>query len=141
MSFTPPKSSRSIKIVHVKKGRRLYGGIHTVVATGHCAYIAYRKLDEIFRHGEKNISDAIRLKKAAWAIDEETLLEMRAKGIDKIGVLVRETGDLYLTHLSYFFDRSKARILNYESRGGALQRYLPFEFFSVRRSVTKIKSR
>jgi hypothetical protein len=136
-----PKSTSSIKIAHVKKGRRLYGGIHTVVASGQRCYLAYRRQAEIFRHGEKSISDAVRAGKAAWALDDATVLEMRAKGITLIGVYVRDTGDIYLTHIKNFFDREKTKLLNYEARGGALQRYLPLQFFKVRFGRVKIKAR
>jgi hypothetical protein len=141
MTYSLPKSSASIKITHVKKGRRLYGGIHTNVATGRRCYLAYRRLSEIFRSGEKCISDAVRAGKACWAIDQETLLEMRTKGIEFVGVYVRDNGDIYITHISNFFDRTKSKILNYESRGGALQSYLPLEFFKHRLGSIKIKSR
>lgn len=120
-----------ISIDLVKRGRRTYGAIYTL-PDGRQAYLAYRKTKEIFRSGEKTISDAIRKGIACWAIDEETLLIMRAKGIKYIGVLCRDTGDKYLTALSLFFDPKAIRIYNYESRGGALQRYLPLQRFRRR---------
>lgn len=128
-------SSETIELV--KKGRRTYGAIHTV-PSGERAYLAYRKTSEIFRFGEKTISDAIRSGKAAWALDEETLIAMRAKGIRFIGVLVRETGDIYLTKTERFFDRALAKVLNYEARGGSLQKYLPLRYFQLK-SGKKIK--
>ncbi len=136
-----PKSTSSVKVVHVKKGRRLYGGIHTNVSSGRRCYLAHRRLAEIFRGGEKNISDAIRLGKASWALDHETLLEMRAKGIGIVGVFVRDNGDIYLTHISNYFDRTKASILNCESRGGAVQSYLPLQYFKHQVVPMKIKRR
>jgi len=56
---------------------------------------------------------------------------MRAEGIKFVGVKVRDTNDVYMTTLDKFFDRSAAKILNYEARGGALQRYLPFQHFKL----------
>jgi hypothetical protein len=136
-----PKSSASIKITQIKKGRRLYGGIHTVTATGNTFYLAYRRIKEIYRSGEKSISDAVRLGTACWAIDEATLLEMRAKGIKYIGVFVRDNGDTYLTSIDNYFDKTKAKILNYEKRGGSLQRFLPLIYFRVKHGAVKLKSR
>lgn len=141
MSFAAPKSTSSIKVVHVKKGRRLYGGVHTVKASGRTCYLAYRRQGEIFRSGKPSISEAIREGVACWAIDDETLLEMRAKGVPFIGVLVRETGDLYMTRLETFWDKTKVKLLNYETRGGARQRYLPLQFFKVRYGKISMKTR
>lgn len=141
MRSVAPKSTSSIKVTHFKRGRRLYGGIHEVKKTGQRCYLAYRRHGEIFRSGEKSISDAVRAGVACWAIDESTLLEMRAKGVRLIGVYVRDNGDIYLTHLNNFFDKSKAKLLNYESRGGALQRYLPLQYFRVRFGKVSIKTR
>lgn len=141
MTFVAPRSTSSIKVIHVKKGRRLYGGLHIVVASGRRAYIAYRRQGEIFRSGEKSISDAVRKGVACWAIDQETLLEMRAKGVPFIGVLVKETQDLYLTKLDCFFDKDKAKFLNYTAKGGALQSYLPLQFFRVSYGKVRLKDR
>ena len=121
----------SIKVTQVKKGRRLYGGIFTL-SDGRRVYLAYRKIGEIFRSGEKTISDAIRARTACWAIDEETLIQMRAQGIRFVGVLCRDNGDVWLTTIDCFFDRKRASIFNYERRGGALQRYLPLQHFRRR---------
>lgn len=140
-TYAAPKSTSSVKVVPVKKGRRLYGGLHTIRETGATCYLAYRRQAEIFRSGEKSISDAVRLGTACWALDDQTLLEMRAKGIRVIGVFVRDTGDIYLTRIENFFDRAKAKLLNYESRGGALQRYLPLTFFKIRYGRVKFKRR
>ena len=83
----------------------------------------------------------MRLGTASWALDSETLLMMRAKSIKFVGVLVRETGDIYMTALENFFDKTKAKILNFESRGGAHQRYLPLQHFKLQLGATKLKTR
>ena len=131
-------SSRSgIKVVQLKKGRRLYGAIYTL-EDGRRAYVAYRKTTEIFRGGEKSISDAIRKGKATWAIDDETLLQVRAQGIPFVGVLVRDTKDLYMTTLDRFFDKRFYKILNYSGRNGSLQRHLPLTQFRYRSGKVRI---
>lgn len=130
-------SRTKIKVLQVKKGRRLYGGIYTLPSGKRC-YLAYRKTGEIFRSGEKSISDAIRKGIAAWAIDEETLLLVRAQGIRFVGVLCRDTGDRYLTTIEAFFDKRRMTILNYAARGGALQRYLALQHFKHRVGRVKL---
>ncbi|WLR90880.1 hypothetical protein [Shinella zoogloeoides] len=118
----------------VKKGRRLYGAVYTL-PNGSQVYLAYRKLGEIFRAGKKSISEAVREGVAAWAIDEETLRERRLEGIKVVGVLCKESDDLWLAPLDKFFDTKFSKVMNYESRGGALQRYLPLKEFKRKTSV------
>jgi len=122
----------------VRKGRRIYGGVYEL-SDGREVYLAWRKQSEIFRSGERTTSDAFVKGTAAWALDDETLLNLRLEGIELVGVLVKETLDIYLTHISNFFDQTKAKVLNYEARGGALQRCLPVTFFHVMLGSTRIK--
>lgn len=121
----------------VKKGRRTYGAIYTL-PDGRVLYLAWRKISEIFRSGEISISAAIRAGKAAWALDDETLLMLRARKIPFAGVLVRETQDVFLTRTEHFFDKTKAKVMNYSGRGGALQRYLPLAYFMRRPGKIKL---
>lgn len=122
----------------MRRGRRIYGGIYAL-SDGREVYLAWRKQSEIFRSGEKTVSDAFAEGKAAWALDDETLLNLRLEGVELVGVLVKETLDIYVTHISKFFDRTLAKVMNYESRGGALQRYLPIDHFAVTLGSTRIK--
>ncbi|MCP1540002.1 hypothetical protein [Methylorubrum extorquens] len=124
----------------VKKGRRLYGGIYEL-AGGQRVYLAYRKRKEIYRGGEQCISDAVREGKASWALDDATLLMLRARKIEFAGVLMKDTGDKWITRTELFFDRDKAKIMNFTGRGGALQRYLPMEHFRFRRAPPKLPKR
>lgn len=101
--------------------------------------MAWRKTSEIFRGGKKFLSDAIADGTAAWAIDDETLRDLQLSGVEFVGVWTSDTDDKYLTTLDAFLDRKKAQILNYETRGGALQRYLPLSCFSVITGSTRVK--
>lgn len=101
------------------------------MSDGREVYLAWRKTKEIFRGGEKSLSDAIAKGKAAWAIDEDTLIERRLEGIEFVGVWNVETNDKFIAPLAYFYDNTKAKVFNYENRGGALQRYLPLEHFRI----------
>jgi len=115
-------------IEHVRKNRRLYGGIFELPSKKR-VYLAYRDKKEIFRNGAPSISDAIRKGIACWALDVDTLGEMKAKGIAYVGVRVRESGDIYITHLKNFYDEGKVQVMNFKKRGGELQRYLPLTYF------------
>ncbi len=125
------------KLELVKKGKRLYGAIVSL-DSGEKIYMAYRKHCEIYRAGEVRLGEAIKKGVAAWAMDDETLRIMRAHGIKVVGVFVRDTGVRYVTDISNYYDKEKIRILNYSARGGALQRYLPLQYF-VQRKPTRVK--
>ena len=120
--LSPRKAKRT-----VRNGRRVYGGIFDM-PNGKEVYLAYRKIGEMFRGGEKSLSDAIMADKASWAIDNDTLIRLRTEGVYFVGVLVKETADIYITTLGEFL---AAPVMNYSSRGGALQRYLPLEKFLI----------
>jgi hypothetical protein len=122
----------------VKRGRRTYGAVYKL-KDGREVYLAWRKQEEIFRAGERTMSDAFVLGKASWALNDETLMKMRLEGVEIVGVAVKETGDLYITHISKFLDEDLAKVMNYSARGGALQRYLPVSEFAFRPGVTRIR--
>lgn len=119
----------------VKRGRRLYGAVYTL-PSGTQIYVAYRKISEIFRGGKKTISEAVREGCASWAIDEDTLRARRIEGVNIVGVLCKDDDSLWLAPLEKFFDPTNVRIMNYESRGGALQRYLPLKEFKRKKSLS-----
>ena len=131
------KKSEKYTIEHLKKGKRLYGAFLTF-DTGWKVYLAYRKHADIYRGGKKTISEALRDDAAAWAIDVETIMEARARGVKVIGVLVRDTGDIYITRLSDILDPAKTRVLNYSKRGGSLQRYMPLCHWKMKRGSVRV---
>lgn len=107
------------------------------MSDGREVYLAWCKQEEIFRSGEKTVSDALRAGKAQWAIDYDTLIRMRTEGVYIVGILVKETGDIFLTTLKRFIEKGK--VLDYSGRGGALQRYLPISDFTYSPASTRIK--
>ncbi|AMB48363.1 hypothetical protein [Methylobacterium sp. AMS5] len=124
----------------VKKGNRLYGGIYQY-PNGERVYLAYRSRKEIYRSGEACISDAVRSGTACWAIDDGTLIQMRARCIKFVGVKLKDDDKgYYLTRIENFFDRDKAKVLNYtgRGRGGSLQRFLPLDHFLHKPGVLKL---
>ena len=134
-----PKSKPGVyKVEHVKKGRFTIGGIFTFEDGRRC-FLAYRKLETIFKHGAMTISDAMRDNKAAWSFEIGIILQMRSKGIPIMGVLVEETGDLFLTKTEWLSDSTKARVIN-SKNGSALQRFMPLRYFWRRQGQTIIKA-
>jgi hypothetical protein len=121
----------------VRRGRRIYGHIYHFANRN--VYLAARKLDQIFRFGEKCNSDALRKDLASWALDEETITELRLMKIVWVGVRVKQNNDIYITRLENFFDSKKTKFLNFERRGGAAQRYLPIKYFTHIPGATKIR--
>lgn len=65
---------------------------------------------------------------AAWAIDEETLTELRLKGVEWVGVEVRNNGDRYITKLSNYMDSEKTRVPS-AINSKVQRRYLPIKYF------------
>lgn len=114
------------KVEHVKVNKRLYGAFWTL-PSGAEVYMAYRKRGEIFRSGKKTLSEAIGEDVACWAFDVDTIKEVEARGIKFVGVLVKESQEIYLTSIKSVIDKSS--VLNYSKRGGALQRYVPLSEF------------
>jgi hypothetical protein len=122
----------------IRHGRRIYGAVYRL-SDGREVYMAWRKTREIFRGGEKMLSDAVVVGKASWAIDEDTLIQRRLEGIQYVGIWNIETDDKFIAPIAYFFDSTKSKCLNYEGRGGALQRYLPLANFRIVLGSTRIK--
>lgn len=120
----------------VRNGRRLYGAVYTLYS-GRRIYVAYRKHREIFRSGKQTITEAVQDGIAYWAIDDSTVCRLQREGVSHIGFLEHDTDDLWVTPIANFFDQTKFRILNYDDRGGALQRYLPLEHFERRVGAIK----
>jgi len=110
----------------------LYGWLCDL-ADGTKVYLARRRHAEIFRSGRSSISGAMSENAAAWAIDQVMLFNLRAKGVSQIGVRVIDTGDVWLTDISSYFDRKKYKEHNYTGvgRGGSLQRYVPLQHFKL----------
>lgn len=121
------KNFGEIKITKHNR-KRVYGAIYTR-PDGSQFYLAWRRKGGLFRDGELTDSAAFREKKAIWAIDYDTLLMLRAKGIETVGILDHDTGDMWLTTVWKFLNINYAPPRNYTARGGTLQRFLPTYFF------------
>jgi hypothetical protein len=132
--MTLKKSDICVRLI--KRGNRKYGAVYTT-PDGRQAYFAFRRHEQMFRNGEKTLSDAQRKGVATWALDDEALVNLRREGVRMVGVLERDTGDKYLTDIRNYFDPSKFKMLNYTGRGGSLQRHVPVTAFA--RSFGKVK--
>jgi hypothetical protein len=125
MSKKKPKDWVSVLI---KKGRQRHGEERTYFDGRKC-YIAFRKKKDLYRSGERTMSDAVRKNIHCWALDYDRLLTLRSKQIRLVVIWVQDTGELFGTQLEHFFDKEKIQRHNYAERGGALQHYLPFEYW------------
>lgn len=126
----------AITRTEVRKGRRLYGSRY-LLPSGKQVYLAHRFMREMYRTGRKTMTEAVRDGVGCWALDEDTIMTERAKKTQYIGVLDKDTGAIWLTHLSLYLDRSKVKFVNYTARGGALQRTLAFEHFVLKPGVLR----
>lgn len=125
------KLKRRYREEPIKKGRATWGAIYSRSENGKIVrfYLAFRKPKDIFRDGEKTNSDAIRKGKAIWALDYDTLLDLRLKDVRVIGIFNQDTGEIHWTSLHVYLDSTQAQPRDYRRRGGAQQRYLPFHRF------------
>lgn len=117
----------------VKKKRRTYGAVYSRESDGERIYLAWRKHHEIYRCGHASVSDAMRAGKAGWALDDETLLNLRATGIKFVGVLLRQTQEVWLTRTDAFFVRGAGKLWyfhDHTARGGTPQRVMPLQCFA-----------
>jgi hypothetical protein len=119
----------------IRKGRRITGGIYDL-DNGKEIYVAYRKQSDMIREGEKSLSDAIQKKKAAWAVDNDTLIRLRTEGIYLLGIQTKETGDLYVATLGDFL---AAPVSSSNRRNVGLQRQLTLDKFLIQLGSVKPK--
>lgn len=127
--FTKLKKKAIRLVKGGRTGRKLHGGIYKT-DSGKKLFISYQFRKDIYRNGEKSVSAAHDKGVACWAIDYDTLLEMRREGIETIGVYVRDEETIHLASRESFFDEVKCKIMNYEPKGGVLQKYLPLRYFA-----------
>lgn len=119
-----------------KKGKRLYGGFYINKEKGLRIYLAYRWHRQIFRSDENSTSEAMRKGVACWAFDCDTLQLAKIQGVQFVGVKLKDDGSLFLAPIEAFYDPENIKILNYSSKGGSHQRFLPLSKF---RTLTKMK--
>lgn len=104
---------------------RLYGVI-LELSDGKKLYLELRKREDVFRSGEYNVNSAESKGIAHWAVDESTMLDIRAKKVDYYGIWEYESGDKYIAPLAAW---ERAKPLNLETRGRLSQLHLPFSEF------------
>ena len=121
----------------IKKGRVTLGAIYEL--PGGSVYLAYRRIADIWHGSEKCISDAIRKGTACWTIEDSVCLDMRVRGVNYIGVYVKDTGERYVAPASAFFEYGKVRTMTVRGKSGT-QRALPFQSFAHKQGkILRIK--
>lgn len=115
----------------IKKGSRIKGVVCTL-DDGRQAFIAFKRNKDIATMGKRNLKEALETKSAAWGIEITLLQEMSRRGIEYIGVKVRDSGDLYLTSMRLYKDSKLAKLTNGRKVTKVHQRFLPLRYFSHR---------
>lgn len=117
-----------VRVKEHKVGKRKYG-YFIEQENGLKIYLARRSLGQIWREKELSLSEAVRSGKARWAIDVNTLAEAKRWGCTVIGVRDRVLGRYYFTSITNFYNPKHAKLIDYSSKGGGLQRTLPITAF------------
>lgn len=124
----------------VRKGKRLYGAY--MQTTQGLAYVAFRKPDDFFRDGARGekltLTQAMNEGRAAWAIDEHTIIAARARGVVTLGVWVKKANWLFITQFQNYLDPNLYYTRSYVTRGGSEQRFLSCKFFEDKLIRVKI---
>lgn len=129
------KLPRSIKrLEDVKRGRRRVGAI-CQTKSGRSIFLMELGRKEISRDGKSFISDAVRDESAAWMIDEYLAIRLRAKKVEFLGIILRDTRCLFLTKADFLFDRERMKIVRF---GVNTKRTLPFRFFAHRQGKSTL---
>lgn len=121
------------------KRKPLYGHI-IEYDDGTKIYFVRRKHREIFRSGKTTISGAMQAGEAAWAIDEELLINLRLRSVEYVGVRVVDTGDVYLTKRQTFMDPKTSSLRDYTGfgKGGSRQRFVTLNHFALQKGVVDL---
>lgn len=75
------------------------------------------------------MTEAEAKKELGWAIDVETLAQLKAEGIDVVVFFVQDTRELFLTYREWFWAHPHSGHWNYSHRGGTDQRRLFLDAF------------
>ena len=78
-----------------------------------------------------DFSSAINQGVACWAIDYDTLLQMRRQGVDLVGVCDESTGWVWVAQIWKWFDPAFYSMEDFSSRGGSHQRFMNFRHFKA----------
>lgn len=118
-----------------KKKTRLLGKLY-FFEDGPTVYVAHKRLKDLALMGKRTLAEALRENCAAWGIEIETLMNMRRKGVDYVGVRVKDTGDLYLTPMRHYADFRLAKLRDGFRKTKHKQKFLPIRHFVKRDGKT-----
>lgn len=113
----------------------IFRSYHSGLFAGKKAYIALRKHGEIYRDRCDSIGDAMRSKKAGWALDEKTVLAARAKGCFAIIIAERDTGDRWASRIEQWFEPANVKKIDWSDKGGSRQWVLRLHHFQLQAGV------
>jgi hypothetical protein len=126
----------------VKKGKRTYGAFLDLSAQK--VYVAFRTPGDFFLDAKpgqaRSIAQGLQDGDASWAIDDETLMKARRRGVTLVAVWVKKLNWLFMTPIDTFYDPKCYYRRNYTSRGGADQRYVPVKHFQQKNREITLQS-
>jgi len=129
------KGSENYSIQREKKGRRKLGDLLTF-SNGKKVYIKPFSQGDFYRGDEKSVSAALRKDKCHLWMESHKVMELKFGGVEFIGFEERNTGDIYLTHLSTFRSSVKSMPVRIGTRD---VRAVALKHFHVRLGNKKIK--
>ena len=92
-----------MKAEQIFRGRRILGTIETL-PDERVACVMMRRVADIWRGTHPTISAAIQAGDAAWVVDAELALKLRARKLGWFAIRVRDSDDLYIAPISALFD-------------------------------------
>lgn len=112
----------------IKRGKRTIGAF-VRWNSGPIALFLYHSHKQIYRGEHKTISDACQVGTASWGVGVDLLLEASKRGAQYVGVVVRDTRDVYLAGIEDFYARNKSRIISKEGSTLPPKRHLALQHF------------
>lgn len=89
-------------------GRR-HTGYFAKLPSGTLVYFVVRRHSQMYRDGLTSQTEAMQTEKASWMIDKPVLREITKRGVQYVLIFCKDTGDLFVSPLESWLDKTKAR--------------------------------
>lgn len=122
------KNTDKYEVETKRKGRRIVGDLLTF-KDGKKVYMTALRLADMYRDGERTISEAIRKGTACWWLEVSELTSLEFDDVIAVGVRVKGSDDLYLAKMSDFTDYNKTSTVR---MGTKEVKCLPLQYFTKR---------
>lgn len=121
----------------MKIGRKKVGEVLTLT-NGQKMLVVNRTTKDIVKGGKDNkmISHAMGEDLAGWPVETLLLSRMKMRGINLLGVKVKEDKSFYVSRLKSWLDHSNVYLVR--RRNGSVQRWLTFNHFVKKQGKMKL---